>query len=428
MPILLLIAFIARLIFVPVAHHGDLNNNASWGKIAMNDGIINYYDHTPPGGWPYSVPNQPPLYILVYLSAMATANTIERTVNYLNNNVGIFPSSIVWWWQSWGNEYLIKLPSILADLGIGYLIYQYFKRHKKIKTGILISLFWLINPVSWYNSAVWGQTDAIVNFLGLWAVLLLLDKKLIKFTIMFTLAFLFKSSLLIFVPVLLLVALNQKHSLKKWLLSGTASIVSFFLIAFPFHPSFDFIPWIVNLYQGRILSGEIGDLTANAFNFWWLIDPGKTLDSKVYYFLTAHVWGYLISAVGIGLILVWLRKKFTNERVFIALSLSALVTFLFLTRMHERYMFPFFPYATLALGSFPLTAPIYIMLSITHLLNLYHLFWAPSIKPLENLYRNDALMNFLSLLNLALFALLLLIFYNTSLLGKTKKNTPPRPF
>ncbi|MBN1189714.1 MAG: DUF2029 domain-containing protein [Dehalococcoidales bacterium] len=53
----------------------------------------------------------------------------------------------------------MKVPIIIADLAIGVLIYWNVPRSKPVK--MLFACLWLFNPLSWYQSAVFGQFDAI---------------------------------------------------------------------------------------------------------------------------------------------------------------------------------------------------------------------------------------------------------------------------
>ena len=279
---------------------------------------------------------------------------------------------------------LVKLPSLLADLGIGYLIYKHFVNEKREKLGRILASVWLFNPVTWYNSAIWGQTDSVVNFLGLISVWALLSKRLTKFVIFFVGSILFKGSLALFAPILLLVAVIQKYSLREWLSAAFGGVTVILVTSIWFHPYVDLPLWLVNLYRERILPGEIGYLTANAFNFWWLIDSGKTLDSTLYFGIGARFWGFVITSLGLIFALLHVNKKTSKERVFFVLAFVALTSFLFMTRIHERYLYPFFPYATLLLGYIPGFSFAYFVLSVVHILNLYSEFWAPPFPLLEN--------------------------------------------
>ncbi len=402
---LLLTGLILRLYFVFSAYHGDLNNNISWGQIAVSHGLSGFYDLK---NWPYSAPNQPPLTILLFAGLQIIWNTVERLAWWFNNHIPAFPSAFVWFWEDRGLKLLIKLPSIFADLGIATVLYQYFIRLKKPKTALLMSTFWVLNPVVWFNSSIWGQTDSIVNLLGLSAIVALLSSQLTVFSFLFILSLLFKGSLAIFIPILLVVALTKKFNRSQWLKSILAAVLTTIFISIWFHPQVDFPIWFLNLYKNRILSGEIGSLSANAFNFWWLIDNGKTLDSTIYFSTSARLLGFLVSSVVIGGLCLWLKHNLSNRNVLYGLALSALVTFLFMTRIHERYLYPFFPIATLLSGLVPLTTLAVAVLSVSNLLNIYHLFNAASFAPLEIIYKVSWLPNFIAVVNLLVFSVLLL--------------------
>lgn len=409
--IVFILALLLRICFFSSAYHGDLNNNISWGSIAYERGLSGFYDRIDPSGWPYSVPNQPPLTIMTFWAVRAVWQGIENLSWQLNRQFPLFPSPFIWFWEAKGMVLLIKLPGILADLGIGYLIYKIVQSAKgKVhsnKLGKIAAGVWLFNPVSWYVSSIWGQTDSVVNFLGLIGIFYLLKKKLIPFVLFLTLSLLFKGSLTVFIPLLLFVALWQRHSLSDWIKAISISLVAVIATSIWFHPRWDLLFWVVNLYRQRIFPGEIGYLTANAFNFWWLVNPGRVLDSTLYLDLPARVWGFILVILGVGWSVYRLKKEATEKNVLLSLALVALLTFLFLTRIHERYLYPFFPLATLLLAFVKKIKYFYIVLSLTFLLNLYHLFWAPPMPFLEALYKGGLLALAISIINIATFFYLL---------------------
>lgn len=307
-------------------------------------------------------------------------------------------------------DLLVKLPGIIADLLIGYFIYKFLKERKN-KQAVLITSIWLFNPVTWYNSAVWGQTDAIVNLLGFLSILFLIKKDLVKSSVFITLSILFKGSLALFIPIILIYAIFQKYSLRKWLVSLFFVLTATVISSVWFHPRWDIFIWLFNLYENRIFPGEIGYLTANSFNFWWLVNPGKVLDSTKYLGIAARAWGIIIMLVTFIILAFYLWKKQNEKRLLISLAVISLVSFLFMTRIHERYLYPFFIPATILLGWIPGILIPYLILSFAHLLNLYHLFWAPGIPVLEKLYLNPTFPNIISLINLTVFIWLLLFFF-----------------
>jgi len=409
---LFLLSLLLRVLLINTAFHGDLNNNISWGNMALT-GLNGFFEKK---GFDYSIPNQPPLYILLFALTSFLYKTIANLSWYLNNRIGIFPSSFIWFWQQNAMTILVKLPSIFADLGIGVLIY---KTTKYLKLNTNLTFLWLFNPITFYNSSIWGQTDPIVNFLGLTSVYFLIknprpssqvNKNLIYSMFFLTLSLLFKGSLVIFVPILLTYAILQKYNFGSWIKAVLISSAVAILIIVWFHSNLDLPIWIINLYTKQILPGEIGNLSANAFNFWYLINPGKVLDSVKYFGLSARLWGYSITITFIAIIIFKLRQDKSIKALLYSLAMTAFASFLFMTRIHERYLYPFFPLATILIGFIPELIFPYIILSIIFLLNMYNLFWAPGIPALENILRTTQFTSILAVINLVIFVILLYPF------------------
>lgn len=400
--LLVVIAFIFRLSIMLFAYHGDLNNNISWGKIANQIGYNNFYNDPNSDNWPYSAPNQPPLTILLFSTVLKPYEQIKESLWDLNYKFSFFPSKVVWLWEEKGNTILIKLPSIIADVLIGVLIYKYLAKNGN-KNAVLAAFIWLFNPLTWYNSSIWGQTDSIVNLLGLLSLIALTDRKFVRFSFWFTLSFLYKASLGVFIPLIAFIVISQRHNLSTWVKSLLTVISTTALISVWFHPSLDLFFWIAGLYKERIIPGEIGYLTAGAFNFWWLIDSGKTLDSVKYLILDARTWGAIYALGFISISVYFLKNKLSQKNIWMCLAFSALCAFLFMTRIHPRYLYPFFPAATIYLAYNKRFLPVYLLLSTTHLLNIYYQFWAPDFINLKPLFYSNIFPNILALFNLVAF-------------------------
>jgi hypothetical protein len=60
---------------------------------------------------------------------------------------------------------LIKLPAIFADVAVAAVLYGVVRswrspRLDAHRLALIAAALYLLNPVSWYDSAIWGQTDA----------------------------------------------------------------------------------------------------------------------------------------------------------------------------------------------------------------------------------------------------------------------------
>ena len=56
---------------------------------------------------------------------------------------------------------LIKIPPILADLGIGYLAWSMVRElGGRDRLALAAAAVAVLNPISWFDSVVWGQADS----------------------------------------------------------------------------------------------------------------------------------------------------------------------------------------------------------------------------------------------------------------------------
>ena len=144
---------LAYIVFPGQGLVGDLNLFADWATTLARVG---------PGGL-YAAAgsaNYPPGYMYVlWLVGMAGSA--------VSGIFGIGPDQAV--------VLLLKLPAIGADIAIGGLLWWAGGRWFGGRAGVLASALYLFVPVTWYNSALWGQVDAVGTLVMLAALLLLVE-------------------------------------------------------------------------------------------------------------------------------------------------------------------------------------------------------------------------------------------------------------
>ena len=69
---------------------------------------------------------------------------------------------------------LVKLPAIIADLGIGVLLFAIAKRFTRATVAFGVAALYVLNPAVIFISAKWGQVDAVAGFFVLLSAYLLL--------------------------------------------------------------------------------------------------------------------------------------------------------------------------------------------------------------------------------------------------------------
>ena len=148
----------ARFWAAPLSAGVDVPQFWAFAKIFEQYGLnfYRYADATlkifPENGWAYVYP---PVWLLILRLALLAVPGSSAAVKFVSDN-----------WRL-----AEKTPIIAADLAIGCLLFWAIPGSKLKK--LLFASLWLLHPASWYNSAVFGQFDAIAAVLLLAAVILL---------------------------------------------------------------------------------------------------------------------------------------------------------------------------------------------------------------------------------------------------------------
>lgn len=403
--LLIFIALAGRLLLAFGPYHPDLGNHLDWGIKFWSLKPKFFYENL---YWQVSWANQPPGTIYIFAFQRKVFDLFFGFFWWLNLNIKIFPSGIIYFLQDKFYVFLTKLPSILADFGSAYIIYKFLEKLKNKKVAEIAALVFLFNPVIWYNSAVWGQTDSIINFFCLWSVYLFWKQKPSLAYFIYFVSLYFKGSLILFLPVIFILLLKSKIQWWGKLLTVILVLLIFPVISWPFVRWMDPFSWLYHLYRDRVFGHQGNMLTANAFNIWALfygIDFTRNDQSK-FLWLNLKRWGQMLFALSI--IPVFYRickdKKLIIENVFWCLALLSMASFVFLTNMHERYLYPAIPYLTIIIFLNKKYIIPYIILCLVFFLNMYHLWYIPGIDWLKNIYTPFCIKS-LSILNLILFAL-----------------------
>ena len=377
--ILIITALILRLVFAFVVWHPDVNNHVDWGIRFWEYGFKGFYDPDS-NVWSYTWPNQPPGTIYIFALLKRVSDNIFNFFWNINIKIPAFPSDVIFYLEDHLFPALLKLPSIIADFGIAYLIYKSVRMKKYAKTGALL---WLLNPVIWYNSSVWGQTDSIISFFVFLSFYLLFKNKPVLSVLSFAISLYIKASLLIFVPIYILCFLKNKYPLTTYLKSIILSFTLIILLSIPFTDK-NPVVWLYYLYQGKVFVQQLQVITANAFNIWATIASiHERPQSLMLGPLTYQMWGNIAFIVSY-LVIAYFTLKSKVNNIYLSLSMIAISSFMLLTNMHERYLYPFFPFFTVLAVANRKYMKVYIILSLINLLNLYNFWWVPKISIVIN--------------------------------------------
>jgi hypothetical protein len=234
----------------------------------------------------------------------------------------------------------MKTPIILADLAIGCLLYWAVPGSKRWR--LLFACLWLFHPTSWYQSAVFGQFDAIAAAFLLAAIVLLGRGRDRLAFLMAGLAFMTKQHVL--VPLLVMAAILVRQMNWKRLASNVAIFVGVIIaLSIPFLLTGNFSDYIRALFSpGQVLRYQTPLVYAFSGIGSLLTYLHETLGWQTLVFLALTVPLMLLAIVAVVIV--------SYQRT-ISLAQAALVGFLaFLSLSYQvnyQYLIIYIPIALL---------------------------------------------------------------------------------
>ncbi|MEP7198708.1 MAG: hypothetical protein ABI874_02715 [Chloroflexota bacterium] len=316
------LALLARLPFALAPSHDsvDLDAFARWVRLIQTRDLTTIYDGTRI--------DYPPLSI------------------YLFAALGWLESQLPDAWRAGDGalRVLLKFPSIIGDLlTVGVIALALRGHSARTRTGACA--LYAFNPAIVYVTAYWAQLDALYTLFLVGAVVLLARNRVAWAWLAFTLALAIKLQSLALAP-LLIIATWRRHGARSLFVGISISVMAGALIA---------LPWL--------RAGRLGDLASaittvvprvddSAYNFWYLLLRGRVHDFSSELHPLSLPWSY--KAIGSGLfvafaalvgVLLWRRRA---SALAVAAALLNMGLFMFLTEVHERYLFPTIAFALLA--------------------------------------------------------------------------------
>ena len=321
----MVVAFLLRVIIGGVyhGHEQDMSCFIAWADMVYNDGFHKFYETMTEG--------YPPGYIYILY-----------VIGWLRHLFSI-P------WDSATSDILTKMPSILTDMGMGYLIYKVASEKFRETGAALLAAVYLFCPAILLDSVVWGQTDSIYVVFIAWMFYLIAKKKLIPSYFLFALAILLKPQAMMFAPVLIYGIIDhvflQDFNWKKFGINlgmGLTAILCMVISVLPYG-----LQKVISLYTNTVGSFEYASV--NAYNFWTLCGKNWISQGEAKLGLTYQTWGTIfILLIIIATVFISFRCKKTEAKYSYIGAVLIIGIFMFSVRMHERYMYPAMAFLLLA--------------------------------------------------------------------------------
>jgi len=404
-------------------YSGDINNHISWAKSAAKFGLSGIYERDYPGTMR---PTYPPPTLYLFTIEYQIYHQVYTQLYRINQKIPVFPSRLIWYLERpQALPAFLKLQSIFSDLFLAIILGKIASSLKpKSPLSKLIPVFWLANPAVIHNSSYWGQIESLPLLFVFLSVLSLINKRTHLAHVSFAMALLSKQSSLVFFPAFLIwshLKFGTKKTLQGLLIQTTCFIVAYLPIyGLSLGNSFRNYIHIISVGSGSDY------ITDHAFNTWVLLSGlGKVHDSVKYLAFSAGTWGKLLTGVFLAWPIYLSLKKKTTEYMIYLMALLPLVSFLFLTRMHERYLEAALPAALLLSLFLNRNIIVYLTLSAINFLNLYHNWESPIFPAFNRLLSNNLTISSISAANLVTFLLLL---YHLKTSQKSRTTNPEGSF
>jgi predicted membrane-bound dolichyl-phosphate-mannose-protein mannosyltransferase len=313
---------------------------------------------------------------------------------------------------------LIKLPAILADIALATTVWSMARelgatnRRARIAAAVVI-----VNPVLWFDSVLWGQVDSVGVVVLLLAIRQLWRGRSERAAILAVVAAMIKPQLAILVPIVAAVVirralwpvggfgnerapedrpglLRMPESPIRILTTGLAGLLTAVVLAAPFGLSLvsftSTAPYIGSSLLRLFFStaSTYSYITVNAYNMWalfpvnggsmatnsgWIHDapvPDATTWASIGP-LPAGIVGATLMLATMAVITVLVARRPDRLTILVGTIALALAFFGIPTRVHERYLFPFFGLAAILWACSFRWRIAYVVASTATFLNMY---------------------------------------------------------
>jgi ALG6, ALG8 glycosyltransferase family len=239
-----------------------------------------------------------------------------------------------------GIRALMRTPASLADIGLA-LLATYALRDRP-RWAIIAAVVIVVHPAVFHISGWWGQYESIYLLSALAAVVLAVnghDKPAAMFV---AVSLMTKPQALPFV-LPFAAWFWARGGLRGLVIAGAVGLATIALLWLPFLAADGPRNYLQNLakYQQEIFP----IMSLRAWNLWWIVQdwlaPGEFVHDQTALIgpLTARYLGYGITFGLSLLIAIRIVREPTPRSLILGLAAASMVSFCFLTGMHERYAY-----------------------------------------------------------------------------------------
>ncbi len=285
---------------------------------------------------------------------------------------------------SFGFLLLLKLPTLVASLAGGTMLYAWLKPRLGARAGYAAAALYLVNPAVIFAGPVWGQVDELAAALIFGGTLALLRGRAEIALPLGLAAMLTKPQVAVLAPIWLAIVILPyvrvaaadrlpRISPARLGVAGIAAGLLAVLVLAPFRLG------PAGLVQQLRNAVEVYPYTSvGALNFWSLPfgAPWQT-DQAHFGPVTLQLWGGLLFLSAFAAVIAALVRRPTVGMAMAAGAIILVAFFVLPTRIHERYLIPAFLFLAALAVLRPRWLALYAALTGLLYLNLLRVYTTP---------------------------------------------------
>lgn len=285
-------------------------------------------------------------------------------------------------------RFMLRLPALAADLLAGAIVFRVLRQQPSItfRDALFAAGAYLFNPAVIFDSAYWGQTQAVHALLMLLCLAAIHARAYHWGGAALAAAILTKPQAFSIAPVVLLLTLRERGALR--LVAGGVVAALFVMSPFLFAGN------SATVFEEYTQTTKFHPFVAvNAHNFWWFVTGGNgwSPDTNSVGSFTFRAAGLLLfsCAVVLSLAVVWRDR----EKLFLVAAYDALAFFMLNTQIHEDHLLAMFAPLVVASAVNREAWWLYCAFAITSLTNM--IFHDPKLfaflgYPVREIYGGSA--------------------------------------
>lgn len=315
----------------------------------------------------------------------------------------------------WLYSILLKLPSTFAEIATGIIIYKTANSRFTFKMSMLLTSLYLFSATLFLDTYAWGQVDSFFAFIITIALIYLYKGNYALSSVFFTIAVLTKPQGIIFLPILFFELVRSKK-IKNFIYSFLCMFSTAILIVLPFSIKEGTL-WIIKLYKTTL--SEYTAVVQGAYNLFAFLGGTDKDDYEILLFFSYKTWGFIF--IVLVTCFVWYLYIKSKEDFIPLLGALVIMTGVYMlsSRMHERYLLP----------ALVIALVLFIYSKDKRILLLYGCFSLTLYESIDTgVFRMlDLPIQFMSFINLVLFAWLIKISLNIAVKGKIESIELKKP-